>query len=572
MKKCKINLKDYMPSKKYILGTSILVLANTIIALFIPLFYMNVIDEVDLTSIRLKEVIIIVGVFVIQILLGTFCRYMLNYLAQFTIKELRKELWKRTIHLPVEYFDQHTSGELMSQIINDTQVVKSFLSQDLCNAFSGILLLVGTIIVLAIIDWKITLLMGFLILVIIFIVVPLGNLEYKLSKKIQKEIAVMQSGLNRALSDIRMVKFSTAENQEVKMGLIKINSIFRLGVQEGKFMAIVEPFTIGLLMIVTIGVFGYGAIRIDDNTLSAGALAAIIYCLFQLLNPCVEITNFYTRYNKFLGACENLESIINSPKEKAIISSSDNRHEMKGLVFENIIFEYAKNKVILDNVSFQVKANEKVAIVGLSGAGKTTILSLIERFYYPKSGHIYFNGFPINSIDLKSWRKEIAYVSQESPVMEGSIMDNLVYGIEKYNNYDIEKAIEEVGLKDFINGLEKKYDTEVGEKGIKLSGGQKQRIAIARAIIRKPEILLLDEATAHLDGISEAKVQNALKNLMKGRVTIIVAHRLSTVQDADKLLVIENGKINGQGKHEDLLHTNVLYKKLVEQQFVKMEM
>lgn len=279
MKKCKINLKDYMPSKKYILGTSILVLANTIIALFIPLFYMNVIDEVDLTSIRLKEVIIIVGVFVIQILLGTFCRYMLNYLAQFTIKELRKELWKRTIHLPVEYFDQHTSGELMSQIINDTQVVKSFLSQDLCNAFSGILLLVGTIIVLAIIDWKITLLMGFLILVIIFIVVPLGNLEYKLSKKIQKEIAVMQSGLNRALSDIRMVKFSTAENQEVKMGLIKINSIFRLGVQEGKFMAIVEPFTIGLLMIVTIGVFGYGAIRIDDNTLSAG-LWLLLYTVY----------------------------------------------------------------------------------------------------------------------------------------------------------------------------------------------------------------------------------------------------------------------------------------------------
>lgn len=568
MKSQKIKLKRYLPSQKSLLGTGILVLVNTLIALIIPLFYMNFIDKVDIANIKLVEVLTVAGIFIIQIGLGTLTRYMLNYIAQFTIRELRKDLWETTVQLPVQYFDEHTSGELMSQIVNDTQVVKSFLSQDLSNAFGGMLLLIGTIIVLAIIDWKITLVMGSLIIVIIFVIVPLGNLEYKLSKKIQKEIAVMQSGLSRVLSDIRMVKSSTAEEQEVERGLRNINSIFAFGVQEGKFMAIVEPFTIGLLMIVTIAVFGYGAIRIDNNTLSAGSLAAIIYCLLQLLNPCVEITNFYTRYNKFLGACENLESILKNPKEETIMCNDSNQFIGKGLIFDNVTFEYEKNKKILQGISFQVQQNEKVAVVGLSGEGKTTILSLIERFYYPQFGHIYFNGKPINGIDLKRWRQKIAYVSQENHIMEGTIKDNLVYGIEEYENQDIEKAIEEVGLQDFINGLEQKYDSEVGEKGIKLSGGQKQRIAIARAIIRKPEILLLDEATSHLDGISEAKVQNALENLMRGRITIIVAHRLSTVKDVDRLLVIENGKINSQGKHDELLRVNSLYKRLVEQQFV----
>ena len=571
MKTYKIKLKYYMPSKKKIIGTSVLVLANTLIALIIPLFYMKFIDTVNIAHIKLENAIIILSIFIIQIAFGTLSRYMLNYIAQFTIKELRKELWRTTVHLPIEYFDQHSSGELMSQIINDTQIVKSFLSQDLCNAFSGILLLVGSIIVLTVIDWKITLVMGTLIIIIIFVIVPLGNLEYKISKKIQKEIAFMQSTLNRVLSDIRMVKFSTAESQEIERGYKNINNIFKSGVQEGKFMAIVEPFTIGVLMVVTIVVFSYGAIRIDNGTLSAGSLVAIIYCLLQLLNPCVEITNFYARYNKFLGACENLESILQNPTEEIAIDEKENRHIENGLIFDKVTFSYAKNKKILQNVSFQVRQNEKIAIVGLSGAGKTTILSLIERFYYPQSGYIYFNGSAINGINLKNWRNKIAYVSQENSIMEGTIKDNLVYGIEDYVEVDIEKAIEEVGLEGFINELEGKYNTEVGEKGIKLSGGQKQRIAIARAIIRKPEILLLDEATAHLDGISETRVQKALEKLMKDRITIIVAHRLSTVMDADQILILENGKINSQGKHEELLRTNMLYKKLVEQQLVKNE-
>lgn len=261
MKTYKIKLKYYMPSKKKIIGTSVLVLANTLIALIIPLFYMKFIDTVNIAHIKLENAIIILSIFIIQIAFGTLSRYMLNYIAQFTIKELRKELWRTTVHLPIEYFDQHSSGELMSQIINDTQIVKSFLSQDLCNAFSGILLLVGSIIVLTVIDWKITLVMGTLIIIIIFVIVPLGNLEYKISKKIQKEIAFMQSTLNRVLSDIRMVKFSTAESQEIERGFKNINNIFKSGVQEGKFMAIVEPFTIGVLMVVTIVVFSYGAIR-----------------------------------------------------------------------------------------------------------------------------------------------------------------------------------------------------------------------------------------------------------------------------------------------------------------------
>lgn len=564
-------LKDYLPRKRVLVLATGLIFGEALFSLLLPLIYMNFIDSTDLKKINIISISIIVFVFLIQIILGALQRFIISYVAQYSIKKLRLSLWKKVLMLPINFFDEHTSGGLMSHIVNDTQIVKNFISEDLTSAFSGTVLIIGSVILLFIIDWKITLIMAILIGFIVLVVMPLGNFEYKISKSLQKETADMQSSLGRALADIRLVKFSTAEQYEIAIGEKNINKVYNLGVKEGKFMAIIQPFSSGLLMLLIVVIFGYGALRIYNGDLTPGSLAAIIYCLFQIMTPCVDLTQFYSNYNKFLGACENLEDIYKTSSEKSVIPVKSTTINEEGLVFDHVKFSYGDNdkEKVLRDISFEIKKNQQIGIVGLSGAGKTTILSLIERFYFPQCGNIYYNGKNINTYPLKSWRMKIAYVSQDTPIMEGSIRDNLVYGMDSYEDSSIDRVIKEADLYDFISQLDDGYNTQVGEKGVKLSGGQKQRIAIARALMRNPEILLLDEATAHLDGISESKVQSVLEHLMKDRITIIVAHRLSTVKNVSKLIILEDGQITAQGTHNELEKNNSLYNKLVQQQLKK---
>lgn len=238
----------------------------------------------------------------------------------------------------------------------------------------------------------------------------------------------------------------------------------------------------------------------------------------------------------------------------------------EGISFANVSFHYEESKTVLKSISFSVGKGKSTALIGPSGVGKTTIFSLLERFYLPSGGQIYYEGKSISEVNIEEWRSKIAYVSQESPVMYGSILSNLVYGLKEYTQEQIEAAVKNAKLKDYIDTLPNKYDTVVGERGITLSGGQRQRLAIARAMLRNPEILLLDEATSHLDSDSEKLVKESLDILMKGRTTLIIAHNLSTVKDADKLIVLEDGVISGEGKHEDLIKTHELYQRFIEQQ------
>ena len=257
---------------------------------------------------------------------------------------------------------------------------------------------------------------------------------------------------------------------------------------------------------------------------------------------------------------EGSEEVIEREREQ--VKTDKNK-----LSFYNVFFCYGEGKPVLKKISFEIKLGTVTAIVGPSGVGKTTIFSLLERFYYPEKGTIYYKGEDINTVTLSEWRKKIAYVTQDASIMAGSIKDNLVYGGEGYSMKEIIDAVQQAGLEGFIKSLPKGYNTEVGEHGIKLSGGQRQRIAIARAILRKPEILLLDEATAHLDSCTEKTVLKALERLMKGKTTLVIAHRLSTVKNAEQLIVLENGKISGSGNHNSLMASHLLYQEMVRQQF-----
>jgi len=320
------------------------------------------------------------------------------------------------------------------------------------------------------------------------------------------------------------------------------------------------------MMLVLVILIGYGGVRVASGDLSAGSLVAIIIYMFQIIVPFTQMASFFTAFQKAIGATERIQDILGLERE----ATKQNRtveNPAQDLSFQNLAFSY-KEKPIIKGINLIVPAGKTTAFVGPSGSGKTTLFALLERYYQPASGEIKLGETNIADFNLRSWRSQIGYVSQESPLMSGTIKDNIKYGIEReVSDEEIMRAAELANAAEFINQLQEGYETEVGERGIKLSGGQRQRIAIARAIIRNPKVLLLDEATSNLDSASEQLVQKALKQLMQGRTTLVIAHRLSTVVDADQIAVVEGGEITGIGTHSQLFDSHPLYRELAEQQF-----
>ncbi|WP_142320722.1 ABC transporter ATP-binding protein [Bacillus thuringiensis] len=559
-------IKIFMPAKWLLILAMVLVIIETCLSLAVPLVTKKFIDGMTLDQISTKIIAVLICVFVTQLIMSGLALYTMNFVGQSVVLALREKTWQQILHLPISFFDCHPSGETMSRMTNDTLIIKEFITGQLIPFISGIISIIGSVILLISIDWKITLMMIVVIPLAGLVIAPLGKSMYKVSRSLQDETASFQSDLGRVLTDIRLVKSSLAEKYEEQIGLKRMTKLFRFGIKEAKIMAIIQPLTMSVMLLLLVVIFGYGSTRVAAGTLSAGALVAIIFYLFQISVPFSQLASLFTQFQKALGASERLNQILLAESEPDMCTSDDLGRTDDTLSFQNISFAYSKEKSILKSVSFQAKIGQMTAIVGPSGAGKTTLFSLLERFYNPNEGDITYKGKSIHNMQLVEWRKKIAYVSQDSPMMSGTIRSNLTYGLENVPVEQIRKAIVHANLEEFINSLPDQLETEVGERGIRLSGGQRQRLAIARAMIRNPKILLLDEATAHLDSTSERLVQEALEKLMKGRTTFVIAHRLATVRQADQLIMLEGGVVTGAGTHKKLLATHPLYKELVEQQ------
>ncbi|WP_170885589.1 ABC transporter ATP-binding protein [Bacillus alkalicellulosilyticus] len=556
---------QYRPSR-WIIGVAILLgLGETLLALLVPLLTMNLVDVLSTASINYQLIAILVIVFLGQALMSGFSYYMMAYVGQHIIAGLRNHLWNHLVRLPIPYFDQESSGEMMSRVTHDTNVIKDFITANVIPFFSGIISIIGALLFLLWIDWKMTALMLLSVPLAVVVLLPLGSKMFAISKAMQDETAKFQGDLGRVLGDIRLVKASNAEEIESTKGGKRISELFTYGLKESKIQAIVSPLMMTIMLLVLVILIGYGGFRVSTGTLSAGGLVAIILYMFQIIVPFTTMASFFTQFQKAMGATSRIQEIFKQEQENHQLANEVSKRD--SLRFENVSFSYQPDKKVLKDISFTSKPGEVIGLVGQSGSGKTTIFSLLERFYEPTAGAIYVGNQNLSSIDLKSWRNNIAYVSQESPMMAGTIRANVTYGLGNITDEQIKNAMTQASLDSFISSLPLQYDTEVGERGIKLSGGQRQRLAIARAILRDPDILLLDEATAHLDSASELDVQTALQRLMKGRTTLVIAHRLSTVRHANKLLVIENGEITGQGTHDELYVTHSFYRKLFEQQF-----
>lgn len=536
----------------------LLSLIETIASLVVPLITSNLVDSLTLESFNWKIIGFLLVVFALQAVTGGFSFYLLTYIGEKVVANMREQLWAKILTLPIPYYDQNETGETMSRITQDTSTLKTLITQHFVQVISGVISIIGAIILLLIIDWKMTLILLISVPVSTAIILPLGRMMHKIAIKTQKEMASFSGLLGRILTEIRLVKSYRAEDRETANGYAAINRLFQFGLKEAKVQAFISPIMTLIMMGLLVVILGYGGSQVASGTLTAGQLVAIIFYLFQIIIPFTQLATSFTAFQKAAGATERIQEIFSMESEEA---KGKPVKTISTVTFDQVSFRYNENRQILQKLSFEAKAGTVTALVGPSGGGKTTIFSLIERFYNPTTGAISVNGDNLQTLSIEEWRQKVGYVSQESPLLSGTILENITYGLTETPSMEkVQEAAKAANALTFIEELPEEFSTEVGERGIKLSGGQRQRIAIARALLYDPQILLLDEATSNLDSASEILVQEALQYLMEGRTTFVIAHRLATIIHADRILFIEKGQITGQGTHEELLETHALYR------------
>ncbi|WP_078592874.1 ABC transporter ATP-binding protein [Evansella clarkii] len=543
-------------------------LITTIVGLSIPLLTRELVDGFSIEALNPFLIAAIVIVFILQAVTDGISMYALAYTGQKIVASLREKMWYKLLRLPVKYFDKNKSGETVSRVVNDTGIVRDLISTHFPQFITGIITIIGAVTILLVMDWQMTLLMLISVPVTVLFMVPLGRKMAKISRGLQDETAKFTGSVQQTLSEIRLMKASNAEETEEKKGAARIEELFSYGLREGRIFALISPLIYLVVMVVIVVIIGYGGIRVAEGTMTTGSLVAFLLYLFQIIFPITTFAMFFTQLQKAKGATERIITIL-EVDEEAGQQGKDMDISGKMIHVKNVSFSYSEEDTVINNVSFDVAPGTMVAFAGPSGGGKTTLFGLLERFYEPSAGEIFIGDTPIQDLSMYSWRKQIGYVSQDSPMMAGTIRENLCYGLENQEGITDERLWEVARMayaEQFIKEFPKGMDTEVGERGVKLSGGQRQRIAIARAFLRDPKILMMDEATASLDSQSEGIVQQALTRLMEGRTTFVIAHRLSTIVNADKIVFIEKGKVTGIGSHKELVASHDLYREFAEQQ------
>ncbi|WP_254490154.1 ABC transporter ATP-binding protein [Bacillus thuringiensis] len=558
--------------KRLIILSIIISSLSSLVGLFIPFYTGKLVDGFSEDILNSKFITLFVIVFLLNALLGGLGLYLLSKVGEQFIYSIRKTLTNHILHLKLSFFDNTESGNIISRVTDDTNVVNNFLTQKFPSVLPSLISLIGSLIMLLILDWKTTILTLVLIPIMFLIMTPLSKIVQKVSFKNQNEMADFNGNFNRVLNEIRLVKTSVTEEKEFAKISDNLNNIFLLGLQKAKIFSVIQPIS-GLLILLTIGcILGFGGVRVSTDEITTGVLISMIFYVIQLTGPLANLSAVLTEYQEANGASTRIADILKIEKEEYENEINNTSIEPMtsfadlNIKFENIQSSYSEEKV-LKNISFEIPHNKTTAIVGPSGSGKTTILNLLERLYPIEGGDIKIGNQSIYDFPLNVWRNQLGYVMQNNTLMNGTIRENILYGITQ--NVSDEKLIYYSKLAncyDFIMDLENQFDTQVGERGLKLSVGQAQRINIARNFIKNPHILLLDEATASLDSESEQKIHDSLNNLLSNKTTIIIAHRLSTIRNADNIIFLENGKITGQGTHEELMLSHKKYNYFVNLQ------
>ena len=495
--------------------------------------------------------------------------YLTSYVGNRVIADIRQALFQHLMRLPVGYHDENTSGRLVSRVVNDVSLMANAVSNVLKDIFQHSLTFLVMLGVIFYQNWKLASLSIVVIPLSVVTMSRMGRRLRALAAKGQERMGDMSSTIQETLSGIRMVKAFKREDAEAKRFAVS-NQAFL-----GTTLKANQVWSIGSSHMEVIGVVGvaviiwYGGYLVIHEALTPGAFFSFLTAMFMAFTPIRKLAGSNNLIQQALAAAERVYEVLDLPTEQDQDRGTvDCQGISREIEFRNVSLSYGgEAAAALSGVDLVVRAGEMVALVGSSGSGKSTLVSLLPRFYQPTGGQIMLDGAPLESYSLASLRARIGIVSQDVVLFDDSVTNNIAFGRPGASAVEIEQAAKLAYAHDFISRLPDGYQTTIGERGVKLSGGERQRVAIARAILRDPPLLILDEATSALDTESERIVQLALANLMKNRTTVVIAHRLSTVQNADRIVVLDRGRVAETGTHEELLRHNGVYRRLHAMQF-----
>lgn len=498
------------------------------------------------------------GILFVQSAVSFFRIRLFVEVAEKSLADIRRDSYYKLITFPLDFFANRRVGELNSRLSADLAQIQDTMTTTLAEMIRQVILLIGGVCWLFIVSSKLTLLNLSILPILVVVAVIFGRFIRKLSRKAQDKLAESNTVVQETLQGISNVKAFVNEAYEASRYSRTLDAVVKIAVKGATYRGIFASFIIFCLFGAVVAVIWYGSSLVAAGSISVGDLTTyILYSIF-VAGSMGSFPELYANFQKAIGASERVIEILDEQQEDVGLLNEEKAitYSLEGnIAFEDVTFAYPSRReiTVLKNVSFEARAGEKIAIVGPSGTGKSTIAALVLQFYKPVRGHILFDGREADTYPLTDIRSQVAIVPQDVLLFGGTIRENIAYGRLSADAEEIITAAKRANAHDFIMGFPEGYDTIVGERGVKLSGGQRQRIAIARALLKDPAILILDEATSSLDSESERQVQQALEELMKNRTAIIIAHRLSTIREADQIVVVECGQVVASGTHDELM-------------------
>ncbi len=506
----------------------------------------------------------LIGLFIGLVLLQGLCSmghsYLTTWISQRVVADFRTHLFAHLQNLAVSFFARRRTGELLSRLMNDVTVIQSIVTETPIDTAKQLVTFIGGIGFLLAMNWRLCLLILLLLPLLVLVAKFFGRKLKSLSTSIQDQTAALSTLLEEVISGIRIVKSFVQTKREEGRFLTAVQHGLSLSLRRAGIMALFVPVISLLTFSAAAAVLWYGGTQVIEGTVTPGDLFAFVLFAGILIGPFSSAARVFAQIKEAQGATQRVFEILDAEADIRDVPNAHVLSAVKGHVrAEQVSFSYDPRTPVLSNLSFEAQPGELVAFVGPTGAGKTTVINLLHRFYDPIEGRITVDGHDLRQVTVDSWYRQVALVPQETILFGGTILDNIRYGNPEASEAAVQEASKAAHAHEFISAFPDQYLTVVGEKGINLSGGQRQRIAIARAILKNPRVLLLDEATSSLDTESERLVQEALERLMEGRTTFVVAHRLSTIQRADRILVLDKGRVVEQGTHAQLLERKGLY-------------
>ncbi|MET0673345.1 MAG: ABC transporter ATP-binding protein [Microbacterium pygmaeum] len=615
--------------KRTLVVVAVLSVLGALATLAQPLLVGSVIERVQLGETLGSLVWVLVGLVVASSIISGYQHYLLQRTGTAVVYSSRRKLIARILHLPISEFDARRTGDLVSRVGTDTTLLYAVLTQGLADAVGNALIFVGALVAMAVIDPILLLLIIVVIGVSVVVVVLLSGRIRTASTQQQEKVGELASGVERAVGSIRTVRASGATEREVASVSGLATEAYTVGVRIAKVSALVVPIAGIALQVSLLVVLGVGGFRVASGAITIASLVTFIMFLFLMIAPLGSTFGAITSVNQALGALGRIQEVLDLPTESqhdieaGAVGGGATLRQAQGpegaaqgpgaqspadapaIAFRDVRFRYPENVVaaraaaareartvleqahleraaddvatdpaaapdrdVLRGVSFEVARGSRVALVGPSGAGKSTILSLIERFYDPTGGTIELAGRDIRSLDRAQLRAQFGYVEQDAPTLAGTIADNLRLASPEASDSDCERVLHAVNLTEVLERNPLGLQAPVGEDGVMLSGGERQRLAIARALLAAPPILLLDESTSSLDGVNEQRMRDAIDAVATGRTLIVIAHRLSTVVDSDRIVVLDHGTVLGEGTHSELVESTPLYRDLARHQLL----